>query len=72
MTAYSYSHAFVTNWVKQNKPMAHLCELLNTSEAMVRPHYPHLFEDASALRDELDPFTAGAPVPPRSLPGTTA
>jgi hypothetical protein len=39
-----------------------LCELLDTSEAMVRKHYNHLFERTETLRESLDEFdAAGAP-----------
>jgi hypothetical protein len=56
VTAYAYRHAFVTRWVQQGKPLSRLCELLNTSEAMIREHYNHLFEQPDTLRESLDEF----------------
>jgi integrase len=67
VTAYSYRHAFVTRWVQQNKSLPVLCELLNTSEAMVREHYSHLFEKTATLRDALNSLDRdAAPSPPTS------
>ena len=69
VTAYSWRHAFATRWIKAGKPLPVLCELLNTSEGMIRQHYSHLFEEVATLRDSLDQFTSGrqgVPRPPRS------
>jgi len=59
VTAYSYRHAYVTRWVEQDRPLWKLCELLNTSEAMLRQHYGHLFERTASLRDALNDFDRG-------------
>lgn len=72
VTAYSWRHAFVTRWVKAGKPLAVLCELLNTSEAMVRRHYCHLFEEVATLREALDQFTLAGATPPTPGPSPSA
>jgi integrase len=59
VTAYSYRHAYVTRWVEQDRPLWKLCELLNTSEAMIRQHYSHLFERTESLREALNDFDSG-------------
>lgn len=64
VTAYSYRHAFVTRWVEQGRHLEKLCELLNTSEAMVRQHYSHLFERTESLRGSLEEFDQGKAAPP--------
>jgi site-specific recombinase XerD len=64
--AYSWRHAFVTRWVEANKPLQVLCELLNTSEAMIRQHYSHLFERTETLLDALNDFDQGTAAPPES------
>ncbi len=56
VTAYAYRHAYVTRWIEQGWPLWKLCELLNTSEAMVRQHYSHLFERTDSLRESLNAF----------------
>jgi site-specific recombinase XerD len=56
--AYSYRHAFVTDWVTKGRPLLHLCELLNTSEAMIRSNYNHLFKKKDVLRATLNEFDA--------------
>jgi integrase len=62
--AYSYRHAFVTRWVKQDGPLAKLCALLDTSELMVHKHYSHLFQETETLRQSLNDFVrAGAGLP---------
>jgi site-specific recombinase XerD len=68
VTAYSYRHAFVTRWVEQDKPLQKLAELLNTSEAMIRERYSHLFERAETLRDALNDFDRGRAERPASSP----
>lgn len=72
VTAYSWRHSFVTRWVKAQKSLAVLCELLNTSEAMVRQHYSHLFEEVATLRESLDQFTSVAGEPPTPAPTPSA
>jgi integrase len=64
ITAYSYRHAYVTRWIEQDRPLQKLCELLNTSEAMVRQHYSHLFERTESLRASLNDFDRGRAEPP--------
>ncbi len=64
VTAYSYRHHYVTRWVEQDRPLWKLCELLNTSEAMVRQHYSHLFERTETLRESLNDFDRGRATPP--------
>jgi integrase len=64
VTSYSYRHAYVTRWVEQDRPLWKLCELLNTSEAMVRAHYSHLFERTETLRESLNDFDRGRAAPP--------
>jgi integrase len=59
VTAYSYRHAYVTRWIEQDRPLWKLCELLNTSEAMIRQHYSHLFEKTGTLRESLNDFDRG-------------
>lgn len=68
VTAYAYRHAFVTRWVTEGRHLWKLCELLNTSEAMVRKSYSHLFEDTETLRGSLDEFDQGR----AALPATSA
>lgn len=72
VTAYSWRHAFVTRWVKAGRPLTVLCELLNTSEAMIRWHYCHLFEEVETLRESLDGFTTGAGASPTPAPSPSA
>jgi integrase len=67
VTAYSYRHAYVTRWIEQDRPLWKLCELLNTSEAMVRQHYSHLFERTESLRESLDDFDRGRAAQPATL-----
>src|SRR5262249_31797492 len=64
VTAYSYRHAFITRWVEENRPLSVLCELLNTSETMVRQHYSHLFERTQTLLEALNSFDRGRAGPP--------
>jgi hypothetical protein len=59
LTSYSYRHGYVTRWVEQDRPLWKLCELLNTSEAMIRQHYSHLFERTASLRESLNDFDRG-------------
>jgi integrase len=59
VTAYSYRHGYVTRWIVQNRPVWKLCELLNTSEAMLRQHYSHLFQQTETLRESLNDFDRG-------------
>jgi integrase len=59
ITAYSFRHALVTRWIELDRPLAKLCELLNTSEAMVRKHYSHLFQQTETLRQSLNDFARG-------------
>lgn len=68
VTAYSYRHAFVTRWVERGLPLWRLCELLQTSEAMVRKHYSHLFEKTELLRESLDGFYLDRGEPPANPP----
>jgi hypothetical protein len=56
VTAYSYRHAYVTRWIVENRSVWKLCELLNTSEAMLRGHYSHLFQQTETLRESLNAF----------------
>src|SRR5262245_10544961 len=72
ITAYSYRHAFVTRWIEQDRPLAKLCELLNTSEAMVRQHYSHLFQRTETLRQSLNDFDRGTATTPSTGPGSSA
>ena len=71
VTAYSWRHAFVTRWVTAGRPLTVLCELLNTSEAMIRQHYSHLFEEVAALRESLDQFTMAAGASPTPAPSAS-
>ena len=64
LTAYGYRHAFVTRWIVQGRRLERLCELLNTSETMIREHYSHLFEETTLLRESLDDFDQGMEVQP--------
>jgi integrase len=66
--AYSYRHAFVTRWVEQDRSMLKLCELLNTSEKMLREHYSHLFKQTEALREALNDFDLGRVEAPSTAP----
>jgi integrase len=68
VTAYSYRHAYVTRWVEEGRHLWKLCELLNTSEAMVRQHYSHLFQRTEALREALEGFDRGRAGPPATSP----
>jgi integrase len=56
VTAYSPRHRYVTVWIEQDRPVWKLCELLNTSETMLRTNYSHLFERTASLRDALNEF----------------
>ncbi len=56
VTAYSLRHAYVTRWIEQDRPVWKLCELLNTSEQMLRQNYSHLFERTDSLREALNDF----------------
>jgi site-specific recombinase XerD len=60
VTAYSLRHAYVTRWIEQDRPIWKLCELLNTSEQMLRQHYSHLFERTESLREALNDFDRGS------------
>jgi integrase len=66
VTAYAYRHAFVTRWVEEGRHLWKLCELLNTSEAMVRQHYSHLFKRTDSLREALDEFDRGRAAQPKT------
>jgi integrase len=59
VTAYAYRHAFVTRWVEQGRNLWKLCELLNTSETMIRQNYSHLFQQTETLLASLNDFTEG-------------
>ena len=59
LTSYSYRHAFVTRWVLAKKYIPDLCDLLQTSEQMIRKHYNHLFEQHETLRQALNEFSVG-------------
>jgi integrase len=72
VTSYSYRHRYVTRWIEQDRPIWKLCELLNTSEAMLRQHYSHLFERTSSLREALDDFDRGTAGQPASATATEA
>ena len=72
VTGYSYRHRYVTRWIEQDRPIWKLCELLNTSEAMLRQHYSHLFERTSSLREALDDFDRGTVGQPASATATEA
>jgi integrase len=72
VTAYSYRHAWVTCWVEQDRPLWRLCELLNTSEAMVRQSYSHLFERTETLRGSLNDFDRGRGESPSISPAGTS
>jgi integrase len=72
VTAYSWRHAFVTRWIKAGKSLPVLCELLNTSEAMIRQHYSHLFEEVVTLRESLDQFISGAGASPTHAPSSVS
>jgi integrase len=58
--AYAYRHGFVTRWIKEGRDKNHLCLLLDTSEAMLRQHYNHLFRNTDSLMESLNSFSAGA------------
>jgi integrase len=64
VSAYSYRHHYITRWVERNLPLWRLCELLNTSEAMVRAAYSHLFEQTETLRESLNAFARGRAATP--------
>jgi integrase len=66
VTAYSYRHGFVTRWVVANRSLTVLCQLLNTSETMVRQHYSHLFEQTETLRGALNTFARDAEASPET------
>jgi integrase len=66
VTAYSYRHAYVTRWIKEDRPIHKLCELLNTSPDMVRQHYSHLFDETGPLRESLNDFDRGREAAPSS------
>jgi len=68
VTAYSYRHAYVTRWIEEDRPLSKLCQLLNTSEAMVKQHYSHLFEQTDSIRDSLNDFDRGAATRPSTSP----
>jgi integrase len=75
VTAYSYRHQYATRWIEQGRPLAKLCELLNTSEAIIRSHYSHLFEQTASLRESLNDFDragAGQPATPTSAGSSAA
>jgi integrase len=69
VTAYSLRHAYVTRWIEQDRPVWKLCELLNTSEAMLRQHYSHLFERTESLREALNDFDRGKGALPETSGG---
>jgi integrase len=69
VTAYSLRHAYVTRWIEQDRPVWKLCELLNTSEAMLRYHYSHLFQRTESLREALNDFDRGTGVQRESSSG---
>jgi integrase len=77
VTAYAYRHRFVTAWVEEGRHLWKLCELLNTSEAMIRQHYSWLFERTESLLESLDDFTQGrearpsTPTDPEKLPAAS-
>jgi integrase len=54
--AYSFRHAFVTRWLETRPDTAVLCELLDTTEAMLRKHYSHLFQRPQFLLGKLTLF----------------
>lgn len=72
VTAYGYRHAYVTDWVEAGKPLAELCELINTSETMVKQNYSHLFERTESLREALNSFDRGTAALPVSSPPVLA
>lgn len=72
VTAYGYRHAYVTRWVVAGRPLDKLCELLNTSETMVKQHYSHLFERTDTLREALNSFAQAAGASPATAPPATA
>jgi integrase len=53
---YSFRHAFVTRWLETRPDTAVLCELLDTTEAMLRKHYSHLFQRPQFLLGKLTQF----------------
>jgi integrase len=59
VTGYSYRHAFATRWLMGRSDIQVLCELLNTSIAMLQRHYSHLFEQHDTLRNALNSFNTG-------------
>jgi integrase len=72
VTAYSFRHAYVTRWIERGGPVWKLCELLGTSERMLREHYSHLFEEAESLREALNDFDRGRGGPPATPAGGPA
>jgi integrase len=59
VTLYGYRHQFVTEWLTQGKPAAHLAALLGTSVTMIEKHYSHLTENSAAISRELLAFKRG-------------
>ncbi len=59
VTAYSYRHRFVTDWMLAGKPVGHLADLLGTSITMIQKCYSHLKDRDDALRKELHSFKRG-------------
>jgi integrase len=72
VTGYAYRHAFITRWVEQGRHLWKLCELLNTSEAMIRQHYSHLFQRTETLQEALDEFDRGRGERPSTGTATAA
>jgi integrase/recombinase XerD len=56
ITAYSYRHRFVQDWLLAGKSAAMLADLLGTSLSMLTRHYSHLGDRADAMRAELMKF----------------
>jgi integrase len=69
VTCYSLRHAFVTRWIQAKRYIPDLCELLQTSETMLRRHYSHLFEQHQTLRGALNDFSTGMAGKPETLTG---
>jgi integrase len=60
VSAYLYRHRFCTDWLRSGQPVGYLCQLLDTSPAMIARTYGHLGEHARDIAAALEKFQGGA------------
>jgi integrase len=56
LTAYSYRHSLATNWLKAEKSIDVLAEILGNTAATIRRHYAHLCGDRASIRRHFMEF----------------